>query len=518
MQVDGASLDTQEEACNAWALRNGILITRTFREEGASAKTTKRPALQEMLEYVEQHYQEIDYLIVYDIDRLSRNAGDFMEITKMLAKYGIDVRDSYSSKDSGPSDKLVRNMKAVLAEFDNDIKSVRVKDNMKKQANEGYRMAKAPYGLRNVRDVLGNSTVEPVEGVAEHISYILNEYSKGTYTIRELIDIANTRGLQRPNGKPMDHGYMGKMLRNPLCAGLERSEHTDNELVDSIFEGIITPEAYRQNQQLLTGRSSKSGYIVDHPDYPLRRFVRCAECDGFIRGSASTGSNGKTYPRYHCSKCNKASIDPETLHTQFVELLENITPSDAALKLMREVIVRVWNDEAKMAHTQRKKLQSEVDSLREHKHNATDKLVMGDITKQEKTVIHQRADAKISGLQTEVDRLDRHMGTKQESIDYAINYMDNAAQLWKDAAPTMKLVYQGMIFPEGVKYSFDDNIFRTPVLSPLYFSQSTKKTLPNEEESLLVNYVKSKLNAICTELLEVYSYMRAITVAEYIPA
>jgi hypothetical protein len=31
-----------------------------------------------------------------------------------------------------------------------------------------------------------------------------------------------------------------------------------------------------------------------------------------------------------------------------------------------------------------------------------------------------------------------------------------------------------------------------------------------------VNYVKSKLNAICTELLEVYSYMRAITAADNI--
>ena len=36
--------------------------------------------------------------------------------------------------------------------------------------------------------------------------------------------------------------------------------------------------------------------------------------------------------------------------------------------------------------------------------------------------------------------------------------------------------------------------------------------------SRMVNYVKSKLNAICTELLEVYSYMRAITVAGYIQA
>jgi len=39
-----------------------------------------------------------------------------------------------------------------------------------------------------------------------------------------------------------------------------------------------------------------------------------------------------------------------------------------------------------------------------------------------------------------------------------------------------------------------------------------------KDKSALVNYVKSKLNAICTELLEVYGYMRAITVAGYIPA
>ena len=42
-QVDGASLDNQEERCHEWALRNGVLIKRTFREEGVSAKTTDRP-------------------------------------------------------------------------------------------------------------------------------------------------------------------------------------------------------------------------------------------------------------------------------------------------------------------------------------------------------------------------------------------------------------------------------------------------------------------------------------------
>lgn len=47
-QVDGASLGTQERRCQEWALQNGVLMTRTFREEGVSAKTTDRPKLQEI--------------------------------------------------------------------------------------------------------------------------------------------------------------------------------------------------------------------------------------------------------------------------------------------------------------------------------------------------------------------------------------------------------------------------------------------------------------------------------------
>ena len=146
----------------------------------------------------------------------------------------------------------------------------------------------------------------------------------------------------------------------------------------------------------------------------------------------------------------------------------------------------MWNDEVKTLHNEHKKLQGRINDLQEHKHKATDRLVAGDITKLEKAEIHQRANNEIDSLQSELNRLDGQVGTKQEAIDYALNYMDNASQLWKDATPEMKLVYQSMIFPEGLTYNFYDKIFRTPVLSPLYFSHNTKTTLPMKAESLVV--------------------------------
>ena len=88
--------------------------------------------------------------------------------------------------------------------------------------------------------------------------------------------------------------------------------------------------------------------------------------------------------------------------------------------------------------------------------------------------------------------------------------MDNAARLWKDATPEMKLVYQSMIFPEGVTYNFYDKILRTPVLSPLHFSHNTKTTLPVKEESLVVSHVDITWNSFLPYLIQLTDKLEAL--------
>ena len=45
-QIDGYSLDSQEELCSKRAKEQGFTIVKLFREEGISATTTNRPLLQ----------------------------------------------------------------------------------------------------------------------------------------------------------------------------------------------------------------------------------------------------------------------------------------------------------------------------------------------------------------------------------------------------------------------------------------------------------------------------------------
>lgn len=488
-QVDGASLDNQEEKCQEWALRHGVLIKRTFREEGASAKSANRPVLKEMLDYLRKHGKEIDYLLIYEVDRLARNTEDFFAITAELNKHKIELKDPSSSLEGSKSDKLIRYIKAIAAELDNDVKSERVVDNMRRQASDGYRMAKAPYGLLNTRDLLGKSILTPAPVISEKIATLLTEFATDTLTIKELIEYANAIRLTRQNGKLFNHSYMGKLLRQPLYAGLEKNEHTQGQYVEtSQFDGIISKDTFWRIQRILDRRKGAKVevYSVNHPDFPLRRFLKCATCHNPIRGSSPTGGSGKSYPKYHCTKCSKASIVAEELNEQFLDLLTHITPNKLSLKIIKTMIVRVWNDELKNLHSERKKYQARINELEEHKQRATDKVVSDDITKQEKIDIHLKADKEIGGLNDSVTKLSRQIGTQQEAIDYVLGYMDNTPRLWADASPDMRALYQSMIFPEGIEYDFYTNKFGTLKMSALYTLANMKKDPSLADESLLV--------------------------------
>lgn len=488
-QIDGASLDNQEERCQEWALRHGILIKRTFREEGVSAKTANRPELKKMLDFLRENGKDIDYLIIYEVDRLARNTEDFFAITAELNKQKIQLKDPSSSLEGSKSDKLIRYIKAIAAELDNDVKSERVTDNMKRHANDGYRMAKAPYGLENARDLLGKSILIKSPVIGDKLARLLNEFSTDTITIKELIKMANEMGLVRPNGKPMNHSFMGKILRKSIYAGLEKNEHTSGQYVEtSQFEGIIDKDTYWRNQRILDRRKGAKleTYSVNHPDFPLRRFLLCATCQSPIRGSSPTGGSGKKYPKYHCTNCSKASVVADELNEQFLTLLSDITPDKLSLKLIKVMIVRVWNDELKTLHADRKKYQNRINELEEHKQKATDKVVTDDITKQEKLEIHLKADKEIEALENSVKKLSKQIGTKQEAIDYVLSYMDNAPQIWADATPDMRALYQSMIFPEGIEYNFYTKKFGTPKMSALYTLAGMKKDLSEADKSLLV--------------------------------
>jgi len=83
----GYSLKAQKEICQDYAIRNKYKILKVFIEKGESAKTANRTELKNMLSYVKSNKNKIDSLIIYKMDRLSRDIYDTLTIRLTLRNW-----------------------------------------------------------------------------------------------------------------------------------------------------------------------------------------------------------------------------------------------------------------------------------------------------------------------------------------------------------------------------------------------------------------------------------------------
>ena len=117
------------------------------------------------------------------------------------------------------------------------------------------------------------------------------------------------------------------------------------------FEPIVGQESFRAVQAILSGRRpTVTPHIRNHPDFPLHRFVRCSKCERPLTGSWSKGRQ-RHYPYYRCSnsRCKGVNIKKAKLEGRFVTLLEHMQPRPECIRLFREIVLDVWNQQSKDA-------------------------------------------------------------------------------------------------------------------------------------------------------------------------
>lgn len=73
----GFSVETQTNTCLEFAQRQGYTIKKIYVEEGLSAKDLKRPEAQKLLKYCDCAKNNVQAIIVWRLDRLSRFNVDY---------------------------------------------------------------------------------------------------------------------------------------------------------------------------------------------------------------------------------------------------------------------------------------------------------------------------------------------------------------------------------------------------------------------------------------------------------
>lgn len=144
---EGVSLDNQEAKIRAYSDLNSFTLTEIIRDEGKSAKTLDREGMTRLLWAIEQG--KADTVIVYKLDRLSRNTLDTLNLIQQFETKGIAFHSISEKIDTkSATGKFFLTIISALAQMERDLISERTIDALAHKRNNQEWCGRIPYGFK----------------------------------------------------------------------------------------------------------------------------------------------------------------------------------------------------------------------------------------------------------------------------------------------------------------------------------------------------------------------------------
>ena len=450
-----------------------------FVEKGESAKTQDRTELQKLMKFCIANKKNIDAIIIWKIDRLTRDIKDFYRLQEFFTKLNIRVLFARENNGDSATDRLTRNLMGVLAQYENDQKAERVTNGMKTAFLQGHWMWKAPIGY-----IMKDGNIEPDPKTAHYIKKIFKLFATGMYQQVQIIKIMAEDGLK------INTNMLCRMLKNPLYNGYMYKKEWSEEPIRGIFEPLISEDEFKKVQDILEGRKPIiTTYKRNNPEFPLRQFITCPNCNQPLTGSKSKGRKEK-YAYYHCHNkdCSlKFRIRKDRLEKIFVDYLNNIKPEQNLLNLFEATVKDVYNEKLSIRLNSQKQVQNKLIELKNRKSKLIDLRLDGIISEEDYKFKTEQLSEEIQENEFRLREIDEIDNNLCKCLKYACKMIENIDTLWINGDLDLKQRLQKLIFPKGLMYYSND--FRTAEISSLFIKKDTFKVsynhmvLPGEFES-----------------------------------
>lgn len=137
------SLDAQREACTAFVQsqkHEGWTVLLTLYDDGGfSGGNMERPALQRLLADIEAG--QIDVVVVYKVDRLTRALSDFAKLVEVFDRHGVSfVSITQQFNTTTSMGRLTLNILLSFAQFERELIGERVRDKIAASKKKGMWM------------------------------------------------------------------------------------------------------------------------------------------------------------------------------------------------------------------------------------------------------------------------------------------------------------------------------------------------------------------------------------------
>jgi DNA invertase Pin-like site-specific DNA recombinase len=286
------SIENQAAVIAAYAQIHGLIIVRTYRDEGESGlKLKNRAGLIELLDDAQSGHADFRHILVYDVSRWGRfqDTDESAHYEYICKKAGIKVAYCAEQFDNNGTmlSSIMKNLKRVMAaEYSREL-SAKVHAGACRYSQLGFRTSgEVGYGLRRQlvdeklqqkavlkkgdRKYLITDHVRVSPGTADEVAVVrwifaqfLRQKSE-TAIAREL----NRKGTPTNTGRPWNRALIGRILRNENYIGNLLYNRSSRKLgekrtfnpptlwirSDGCIEPIIEREVFWRAQKIIKER------------------------------------------------------------------------------------------------------------------------------------------------------------------------------------------------------------------------------------------------------------------------
>lgn len=470
---EGHGLDSQEHRCRDYARFNNYEVEEVFRDSfTGGGDFMKRPAMSELLRYLDNHLHKQYVVIFDDLKRFARDKRFHWDLRAAFKSRNTPVECLNFKFEDTPEGEFVEAIFAAQGELEREQNKRQVIQKQKARLEAGYWSFYPPPGYRSVKEA-GHGKLLTIE---EPKASIIREAFEGYASDRFLEQIDVQRFLQNrdyANGKPIYLHLVRRILTRVIYAGYIEYPDWEVSRRRGHHTPIISLDIFERVQEKLSGRALVRTRKDFNEVFPLRGFACCAKCNEPFTASESTGKKGKKHPYYRCRnrQCSEStkSIKKSDLEAAFLEQLQMSQPTKKVIALVKAVIEDIYNQKKSEIGKTIQRVDREVAAI-----DAEIGSLVGQVAKTEKRAVIEIYEMKIEELSKKREEAQKRKGQVElgpvsvgTAFDAIVEYLKNPEYLWVNGNLDDKRRVLMLVFAGRFTYDREKSV-GTAKLSVLY--------------------------------------------------
>ena len=456
LDKDSLSIDMQLNYCKQKLQPNEEY--EIFEDNGFSGKSLERPAIKRLLDNL-SNYNKI---IVYKLDRCSRNLLDFSNLLDKLQKNNVEFVSATESLDTTtPTGRAMVNIVATFAQLERETIAERVRNNYYQRLQDGtgrFLGGTLQYGFNNTTITIDGKNVPVLTYKEELIPIIREIFTNYAYTQVSLGEIArnlNNRKILSTQGAKWDSNKVSRLLRNPMYVKANAdiyNYYSNLEKINDIeeFVGINACNVYKDKLMLTYHNGIIDADVWLKTQYKLKNNKQIApnkrksslswlstllKCQCGRKISVKKNSVGKLYGS--CTgNCGRKS-------TIYVDEIHKLVQQQIILKINELKNVKICKEENNDIKIEIAKIDKEIQIYTE-KILMANEAVMKLINQKIEELIKQKQDLLNKALEQKVNNIDTNI------LD--INFAELNLDKKRDIACT--LINKVIIYEDTIEIMF----------------------------------------------------------------